>query len=968
MNIPHSRSALVLCIMFFFSSFDTFSSNASVYSVAFTDPSALDMAEDGPFQISPNSDITKTLQNAIDHVANSSVFGVILIPSGNYHISDTLFVWKGIRLIGYGNSRPTFILPANTPGYAESEPKYLLHFASNKPETGKPFRDANPGTFYSALSNIDFRLENGNASAVAVRSHWAQHGYISHVRFNIGDALAGVDEVGNIIHDCEFIGGDYGIMTRKPSPSWPFALLDSEFTKQKKASILTQEAGLTIVRCEFKDTPFAVLISEQRSEELVMDQCRFESVSEAITLISEASNARTQINIIQCNAINSPVIAKFRNARKPTKGLGLEPYSIDHFSHGLHLSDGSPLPTFETRVGLSPLANSSTPYLNPERQLPDNSKWTNVATLGAIGDGEFDNTEILRKAIAEHEFLYFPTGRYRVTDTLTLKSHTCLIGLSPITTQILIQDECTAFHPAGPPKAVIESAEGGQNILQGIGIDAAAINHRAVALKWMGSESSVVSDVRFLGGHGTYDSDGNYLDIYNSNRSGDPDIYRRWGSMPASLWVTNNGGGSFKNLWTPSPYAHAGMLIEDTSTPGYCYQISSEHHLRNEFILRDVHNWKFYAIQFEEEMWEGRNTLPMQILKSSNLSFHNTYIYRVMRTFTPFPYGIEVSSSENIHFHGIHAYGPSKFTVDDTLHIQDTKTGIRSREIAYLEINSTEQFRLEPEEPTFELLADGFNHIDSPELDSLGNLYFVDQKNQRIWRWNPSISRTELVLDIPIEPSQIVLEDDHTLIILTRTGKVYSKNLKTGNGYQGLDIIEKSDALASGRRKIVIPSTRWRDSHDFIEVNQATKPFFYNSRLLTIPSEASFSEAKVYTSWFRTIDLLRTYDLTTVEPGDSVFVSDEFAQKTWKFILQANGSLSDPILFAEEGEAGVQLDRESERVYIAAGHLFVYDTNGELKHTLTPPERPTAIMLDSDSKRGKKLYILARSRLFVLQL
>ena len=42
------------------------------------------------------------------------------------------------------------------------------------------------GTFYSAVSNVDFRIDKGNPQAVAIRAHFAQHGFINHCDIRIG--------------------------------------------------------------------------------------------------------------------------------------------------------------------------------------------------------------------------------------------------------------------------------------------------------------------------------------------------------------------------------------------------------------------------------------------------------------------------------------------------------------------------------------------------------------------------------------------------------------------------------------------------------------------------------------------------------------------------------------------------------------------------------------------------------------
>ena len=89
--------------------------------------------------------------------------------------------------------------------------------------------DAGPGTFYSAMSNIDLEIGDGNPGAVGVRAHYAQHCFLAHMDFHIGSGLAGIHEGGNVAEDVHFYGGQYGIWTRTPSPGWQFTLVDATF-------------------------------------------------------------------------------------------------------------------------------------------------------------------------------------------------------------------------------------------------------------------------------------------------------------------------------------------------------------------------------------------------------------------------------------------------------------------------------------------------------------------------------------------------------------------------------------------------------------------------------------------------------------------------------------------------------------------------------------------------------------------
>ncbi len=71
-----------------------------------------------------------------------------------------------------------------------------------------------------------------------------------------------------------------------------------------------------------------------------------------------------------------------------------------------------------------------------------------------------------------------------VSDTLTLKAETVLIGLHPTLTQFDLPDETPAYQGVGAPQALIFAPPGGSNILSGFGVldgrDQSARRRRAV--------------------------------------------------------------------------------------------------------------------------------------------------------------------------------------------------------------------------------------------------------------------------------------------------------------------------------------------------------------------------------------------------------------------------------------------------------------------------------------------------------
>ena len=192
------------------------------------------------------------------------------MPQGRYRITRTIYVWPAVRVIGWGAQASRLCAGLTTHRAFPSGVADMVIFAGFRPGAGASSRperpgfrvpfpppgsvpanpniaDANPGTFYSAMSNIDFEIGKGNAGAVAIRFHGAQHDYLSHMDFHIGSGLAGLHQVANEAEDLRFFGGRYGILAEKPSPAWQFTLIDSVFDGQREAAIREHEASLTLV-------------------------------------------------------------------------------------------------------------------------------------------------------------------------------------------------------------------------------------------------------------------------------------------------------------------------------------------------------------------------------------------------------------------------------------------------------------------------------------------------------------------------------------------------------------------------------------------------------------------------------------------------------------------------------------------------------------------------------------------------
>ncbi|HXR49310.1 MAG TPA: glycosyl hydrolase family 28-related protein [Candidatus Limnocylindrales bacterium] len=933
--------------------------SSSFYTQRLEDPRAVYVAPSG-------GDDTAALQQAINRVQETTRQGIVLLAPGQYHVSDTIYIWPGIRLIGYGATRPVVVLPANAPGFEDaSQEKLMFFFAGRRPRNGGPVPDANPGTFYSALANVDIEIEKGNAGAVAVRAHYAQHCFLAHIDFQLGSALAGIHEGGNVVEDVHFFGGTHAIWTSKPSPGWQFTLIDCSFEEQHEAAILEHEAGLTLIRPHFRHVPTAVEIEPGWVDELWVKDARLEDVSGPAFVFGREQSLCNEINMEGITCHHVPVFAALRDSGK-SLAAPADIYAVKTFSHGLHYTNIGTVPEIETHFDAAPLTALPPAVASDLAPLPACDTWVNLRDLGAKGDGRTDDTAVLQKAIAEHRTIYLPSGFYVVHDTLTLRPDTVLIGLHPGATQIILPDGTPAYEGIGPPKALIEAPKGGSNIVIGIGLYTSGNNRRAVAALWKAGPGSMMNDVRFLGGHGTPLPDGSRENPYNNSHTADPGPDRQWDSQYPSLWVTDGGGGTFLDIWTPSTFAQAGMLVSDTETEGRAYQISIEHHVRNELKVRNAAHWLFYALQTEEERGESGFALPIEIVSSHDITFANFHSYRVISSFQPFPWAVKASNSRDIRFRNFHCDSNSKASFDSAIYDQSHEVELRQHEFAWLDL-SGQAPRPKPVEPLrvaargakLEKLAGGFFNISGGAVGPRGDFYFVDAHWQRIYRWDVSSRQLSTVSDYPLEPVNLAVDRAGNLMVISYAGSGAVYALIPGG--QLMPLKPESSADCAGK-DLYLPVSDWHLNRD--SLSHPVADFVSPDGTTVVPVGEDFLQAA--TSWgIKSSPQIRSFGLGPAVPGKPFYVTDESALRTWKAGVNPDGSLTNFQLFAEQGGESVTADSHGN-VYIAAGQVYVYDPAGTLIDTIEVPERPIQLVLGGSDHRT--LFIAARTSLYSLRI
>jgi hypothetical protein len=194
-------------------------------------------------------------------------------------------------------------------------------------------------------------------------------------------------------------------------------------------------------------------------------------------------------------------------------------------------------------------------------------------------------------------------------------------------------------------------------------------------------------------------------------------------------------------------------------------------------------------------------------------------------------------------------------------------------------------------------------------------------------------------------------------------GTVYA--FKPGGVQFEFQKLEAVDAAPRPGLTFVRPVGDWRLARDPATGLPPRRPVHYLSPDGTTCISAGRDFATGATSWgVKSADVLRSFGLLAVTPGQPFYVTSEAEVATWRAVAGPDGNITELTPFVQQGGEGVAVDADG-RVYIASGAIEVYDAAGRLLDTIHVPERPTGLAFGGPD--GRTLFITARSSLYALR-
>ena len=258
-----------------------------------------------------------------------------------------------------------------------------------------------------------------------------------------------------------------------------------------------------------------------------------------------------------------------------------------------------------------------------------------------------------------------------------------------------------------------------------------------------------------------------------------------------------------------------------------------------------------------------------------------------------------------------------------------------------------------------EKLAGGFAFTEGPTCDAHGNLFFVDQPNDRIMEWSadgklstflqPSGRANGMMFDA--KGNLIACADEHNQLWSIAPDKTVTMLVTNFNG-----------------KYLNGPNDVWVAPNGAMYLSD---PFYrrkwWDHTMMALTNEEVFylaPDRKTLTQV--TGDLKKPNGITGTPDGKNLFVSDIRDGKTWRYDIAADGTLTNKTFFCALGSDGMTIDAAGN-LYLTGHGVTVFDKAGKQIDHIDVPEKWSANVCFGGKDR-QTLFITATESLYSIQL
>ncbi len=259
-----------------------------------------------------------------------------------------------------------------------------------------------------------------------------------------------------------------------------------------------------------------------------------------------------------------------------------------------------------------------------------------------------------------------------------------------------------------------------------------------------------------------------------------------------------------------------------------------------------------------------------------------------------------------------------------------------------------------------EKLAGGFSFTEGPACDEQGNVYFTDQPNNKIYKWGTE-GKLTLFCDNCGRANGLYFDHSGNLLSCS----------DMDNEIWSIDMQHNHKVLVSGyeNKKLNGPNDLWMAPNGGIYF---TDPLYKRPYWKRNPDKQQDGEHVYYLSPDRkklirvASDLEKPNGIIGTPDGKKLYVADIKANKTYSYIMNADGTLGNKQLFAPLGSDGRTLDIRGN-VYLTGQGVTVFNQAGKkIEHI--PVEAKWTANICFGGKNRKTIFITASESLFSLKM
>ncbi|GGG97724.1 gluconolactonase [Parapedobacter pyrenivorans] len=257
-----------------------------------------------------------------------------------------------------------------------------------------------------------------------------------------------------------------------------------------------------------------------------------------------------------------------------------------------------------------------------------------------------------------------------------------------------------------------------------------------------------------------------------------------------------------------------------------------------------------------------------------------------------------------------------------------------------------------------QLIADNFKFTEGPAADAAGNVFFTDQPNNRIWKYD-----TDGKLSIFMEPAgraNGLYFDREGYLIACADQRYELWRIGMDKHVQKLAINYK-DSLFNGPNDVwVSPSSGaiyFTDPYYQRDYWTRTSPDMHD-RALYVYRDGRIT--RLDSQFKQPNGIIGTPD------GKFLYVADIGDSKIYRYAIQANGTLADKQLFVAQGSDGMTIDDQGN-IYLTGKGIDIYNSSGKKIEHIDVPAKWTANVCFGGVNRDL-LFITASEKAFTLKM